>query len=190
MEMPSSLYLEANIHGTLEDFNGGEPVFYRGYPDIAGATKLLIDRLFERTNIFQKIIFENVGVQSYNTTVKDIERHFTENASDSVIERSLLEDSNFEVELTLRVGYDVKTGLYRFEVEDNGLGIDSKSEPRLFSRLRHSHKRGKLYLSGDQGVGLSLAKGEVISKNGKVFHRNKGPMQGAVFGYTAPFLNL
>jgi hypothetical protein len=98
------------------------------------------------------------------------------NAVDSLLER-MVDDPNFKFFISATMELDE---YLRFQVEDNGVGIDSRIEPkrlspiegyfngRIGNHMRDSYQSIRMHLGGDMGL------------------VNKGPNQGAIFWYEVP----
>jgi signal transduction histidine kinase len=99
------------------------------------------------------------------------------NANDSIV-RSGRKDGR--IELTVSLGDRV-----RVIVEDNGTGLTSEGEARLFTRLelRQETLTGVV---GGKGIGLSLLAERVARCQGVVGFVNKGLGDGATFWFDVP----
>ena len=94
------------------------------------------------------------------------------------------------MEVSVRIKYNPETGIYHFEVEDNGMGIDPQIEPLLFSSRVPSSKKTDDRMLGGFGGALSDAWKAIAFRGGQINYRNKGHMQGAVFEYSVPLKRL
>lgn len=76
-------------------------------------------------------------------------------------------------------------GCVRFEIIDEGQGIDPADIPRLFTpfdRLGHHKVRG----TEGTGLGLALSKRLVEAMDGKIGFENRPERQGAIFWFSLP----
>ena len=67
---------------------------------------------------------------------------------------------------------------YRFSIKDNGIGIESKFQDKVF-KIFHSLKKSK----DSSGIGLSIVKKIVELHNGKVWLESE-PQKGTIFYFT------
>jgi two-component system sensor histidine kinase/response regulator len=77
---------------------------------------------------------------------------------------------------------EVKDGMIRFWVRDNGHGLDEESISRLFTIFnRNSHSRPT-----GHGLGLSIVKRIVEKLGGSVGVESEGLDEGSLFYFTLP----
>jgi len=108
---------------------------------------------------------------------------FIFNASDSLITRM---SENLEFQGEMRIKLSCNNRIISFEVEDNGIGIESHIEPILFTRQITTKRNTTIAYTGGGGVHL-FASREIIQRlEGDIYFRNKGQNQGAIFGYKFP----
>lgn len=119
-----------------------------------------------------------------------VENGFIGNASDSLITR-IYETPQFIPEIKL--SFTCNKGLFSFEVEDNGTGINQEVESSLFNYMIYSKKQGselkKAYIGGE-GIHMYASKIKITQQKGEIYFKNKGLNQGAIFGYRIPLKRL
>lgn len=84
--------------------------------------------------------------------------------------------------ISLRITADA--GTVRFEVQDDGQGIEKKELKRIFSRFYRAE--GDLTRIAGSGLGLFVASTIVRTHNGKIGAESAGKDQGALFYVTLP----
>jgi sensor histidine kinase regulating citrate/malate metabolism len=107
------------------------------------------------------------------------------NAIDSVFMRSNNEYYKGKVKMNISADEHI----FRFEVEDNGIGIDSDVENGLF-KIINSKKMGDGLTIGGVGMCLYNTKISVNRLSGKCGYEDKGKNQGAIFWFEIPIDQL
>jgi PAS domain S-box-containing protein len=79
---------------------------------------------------------------------------------------------------------DFMQGMWRFAVQDNGIGLDTKYAQRIFQMFQRLHERTKY---DGSGIGLAVAKKIVERAGGKIWVESS-PGHGATFYFTLPGL--
>ncbi len=85
---------------------------------------------------------------------------------------------------TIKMGYIIDDGIYKFYVHDTGIGIDKKDQKLIFNRFRQVEHKGKVY--GGTGIGLSIVSAFVVKMGGKIWLSSR-PGKGSSFYFTIPF---
>jgi len=184
-KMVDSITLEHCVKGTLDQFSeaGRYPITDE---EIYATNWNLSSGFLPPISDFHRRLSGNIRLSHLANMYNSIEMHLIPNASDSVVERALIEGPSFEVEVGLRACYNPESDLYQFEIEDNGMGIDPKVELFLFSGRMGSKKKRDKRMIGGGGEGLSIVLREVTFRGGHIDYVNKGLMQGAKFWYSVP----
>ena len=89
-----------------------------------------------------------------------------------------------EGDITVRAW--VENSQFMFEVEDNGYGIPSDRQERIFERFYRAHAPGTEKITGT-GLGLSLVKTVVERHGGEVWLQSEEGI-GSIFGCALPLM--
>jgi signal transduction histidine kinase len=81
----------------------------------------------------------------------------------------------------VHIGAAPVSGCWRFEVRDNGAGIDPRHAERIFDVFQRLHGRD---VPGT-GVGLSIAQ-RAVERHGGAIRVDPAPVGGSVFSFTIP----
>ena len=82
----------------------------------------------------------------------------------------------------IRVSAERLLGCWRFAVADNGIGIDSDHQERVFRMFQRLHRREEY---GGSGIGLAICKRIVERHGGRIWCEAR-PGGGALFQFTIP----
>jgi len=85
---------------------------------------------------------------------------------------------------TIKMGYVIDDGIYKFYVHDTGIGIDKKDQKLIFNRFRQVEHIGKVY--GGTGIGLSIVSAFVVKMGGKIWLSSRSG-KGSSFYFIIPF---
>ena len=161
------------IYGTKEDFC----TLINANPETEAALLLKINAHLSRLAITGcSKMYENLATLFDNRLQEPtfVNKGFIYNASDSLVTR-LSQDGGYCAWLAVRLYADEAN--VRFEVEDNGLGIDEEVEELLFSERLQSTKRFPtplLFVLGGSGAHLRSSKRKIDALQGRIGHINKG----------------
>jgi PAS domain S-box-containing protein len=85
-------------------------------------------------------------------------------------------------EPTIRVNASKENGFWRFEVKDNGIGIDPKHRERIFTMFHRLHPRA---VYPGNGIGLAICKRILEGHGGRIWVESN-PGEGSSFYFTIP----
>ena len=72
---------------------------------------------------------------------------------------------------------------WEFSIKDDGIGIDSKYNDRIFLIFQRLHKKGEYE---GTGIGLSICKRIVSKFGGKIWVESPGKGKGSTFKFSLP----
>jgi signal transduction histidine kinase len=138
-----------------------------------------------------------VGRELYEPEKEHIQYLISQLAQNSMDSLSFKSVKNPNFWGRLRTEVHVGERSLAVRVEDNGMGIDSAVEPHLFTfldgkpipssrRKAAVAERLNVEVRGKEGMGLYQIKKFTKKMGGSVFHFDKGPERGAIFGFTVP----
>ncbi|MCL5098527.1 MAG: ATP-binding protein [Candidatus Omnitrophica bacterium] len=82
----------------------------------------------------------------------------------------------------IQISARLESGFWRFEVRDNGIGIDPHYASRIFLIFQRLHNRNKY---PGTGIGLSICK-KIVERHGGTIWLDPKPGPGATFCFTLP----
>jgi light-regulated signal transduction histidine kinase (bacteriophytochrome) len=87
--------------------------------------------------------------------------------------------------LHIHIGVARQDSLWRFAVQDNGIGIDTAQSERIFQVFQRLHTREEY---PGNGIGLAICKRIVERQGGRIWFEST-PGQGSTFYFTLPGIN-
>ncbi|GEM_PF-3433458 len=108
-----------------------------------------------------------------------------ENSEDSMKIKSLINVESYQGHLEMRIHLTKRR--LRFEIEDDGNGLDADVEPELYKGEIKSKKNGEIF-NGKRGSFLFIINTAVRAVNGDLGFVNKGSHSGAIFWYEFPVI--
>lgn len=123
---------------------------------------------------------------------------YVQNACDSVVLKAARSPTDYIARVQIRIS--AGGGVFRFETEDNGTGINPRIKDKLFAS-EFTTKRRKITLAGEKlcikhvtngesGVHLKRIKEDIENLGGSYGLVDKGPGVGALFWYEVPLSSL
>jgi signal transduction histidine kinase len=87
---------------------------------------------------------------------------------------------------TIRVNIHQENGELQVDVQDNGVGISSEDQTRIFERFFRGEHSLVLATPGT-GLGLSIVRQLIEMHNGRIWMTSSGvPGKGSTFSFTLP----
>jgi hypothetical protein len=177
-------------HGTLDEVLMGKCRDVDPKAKLQSANNIITTETIEVLDNANKLLLEYCKVKSghINYDITYVGYGFIANAGDSIITRFSREFESYSCDLRASMFSDGQ--LLRFEVEDNGVGMDKETEARIFQQVASSKAcagnplRG--VLSGRCGHHMKDSKKIVEVFDGKIGFTNKGLNKGALFWYEVP----
>lgn len=90
-----------------------------------------------------------------------------------------------DVPVSVRIGARRDGDFWRIEVEDNGMGIDAKHQPKIFKMFSRLHARDEIEGSG---IGLATCQ-RIVQRHGGEIGVRSTPDVGSCFYFTLPVVS-
>jgi PAS domain S-box-containing protein len=144
-------------------------------------------------NVYMQFLVTRISNEitfSYSTTLPDeIAIIYTDQVKLMQVLVNLVGNAlKFTIKGKVRFGYTVEEGMFRFFVEDTGIGIDKKMHDVIFERFRQVDNSATRKFGG-AGLGLALSKGYIEMLGGTIKLTSE-PGIGSTFMVSLPYINV